>query len=154
MSADTICVAQVPGIQGGSTGARSSRHRLCGVWDRHAGWSCQGGSAGFQDYTIQCHEDHLCQEIGMQQVYNWECVSERGRGWRPYQTQSMPEWRVCVLPVRMISHGIFHMNSWVQSASATLCTFFLHFSNGYLWHCTVAELFGIARFRWKWETTW
>ena len=31
VSADTICVAQVPGIQGGSTGARSSRHRLCGV---------------------------------------------------------------------------------------------------------------------------
>ena len=31
VSADTICVAQVPGIQGGSTGARSSRYRLCGV---------------------------------------------------------------------------------------------------------------------------
>lgn len=83
VSADTICVAQVPGIQGGSTGARSSRYRLCGVWDRHAGWSCQGGSAGFQDYTIQCHEDHLCQEIGMQQVYNWDVCLKGGGGGGP-----------------------------------------------------------------------
>lgn len=54
---------QVSRLQRGASRPRETRHRLRGVWKRHAGGRRQRRAAGLQDHGDLRHEDHLRQEV-------------------------------------------------------------------------------------------